>query len=1109
MLRKIYSNSKSFALTAMLIMAMMIAFLPDGNAQFYNGSQLTFGKNRVQYKNFIWNYYRFSDFDTYFYLNGAPLAQHCAKYAREQLRNMESMMQNNLDGKIQFVIFNTLTDLKESNLGLLSDENYNIGGITHILGRKVMIYFDGDYANFDKQIRAGIAKVLLDQLMYGVSVGTQVKNNALSNYPEWYVNGLISYLSEEWSTTLDNFVKDALLTKKLKRLNTLKETDAVYAGHSLWKYIADKYGKNVIPAIIYSSRMSKKVQGGFTNELGLKLKQLEKDWIADLTTRYKNDDAGRADVPKNILIAHPKIHRQYERLKLSPDGTKAAYVTNESGKAIIWIYDNAKKKAKRLYSIGHRLDEKVDDTYPLLAWHPSGKVLAVVVERNGFINIDFYTVGKKQIVHKIVYNLDKVLDFNYSSDGLSFVMSGILRGWSDIFVYNIASSSYEQITDDPYNDLTPRFINNSTQIVFSSNRPVDTLAAPKTKYDDIDFNPTNDLFVYNYATRSNKLIRLTNTPLANESDPVEWSSGHVGFLSDESGIRNNYIAGFDSTITAVDTISHFKYFTKLFPASNLKKGITDFDASVSSGKVAKIIFSEGRYRMSVEPMLDPKETEVEIPAPTTYMSTMQKLSPDLLSSSIDRRPKVHRRLTNVIEKEVPKVRDTIPGQSGKLRRDTTRYDFSRSAILTISSNDTLFKQKFPTVYSLVQLDTTHSTAPIQQRTYNVEYFVNELISQVDYSSLYASYQPFTGGGGPIYLNPGLNALMMVGATDLLEDFRISGGVKISPDLINNEYLLSFSNLKHRFDKELVFHRNSLDATDNNGYPIRHRIHDASFIGTWPFSNVLAIKGTVTISNDRTVTLASDQTSLLQKDINKTWGSLKGELTYDNTREIEVNIPQGTRFKIFGEYYNQLNQQGTMFDVGFDARHYLRIDRCFIWANRFAGATSFGQDKLIYYMGGVDNWIGAKFNQAIPIDYSQNYAYQTLATPMRGFDQNIRNGNSFLVYNTELRLPIVKYLLNRPTRIGFIDNFQVIGFGDVGTAWSGPNPFLNNVLFTRYVNQSPIGVIVKEQRNPIVEGMGFGLRTRLLGYFIRADWAWGIEEGVVQPRKFYVSLSLDF
>ncbi|MDP4289999.1 MAG: hypothetical protein Q8908_02870, partial [Bacteroidota bacterium] len=501
--------------------------------------------------------------------------------------------------------------------------------------------------------------------------------------------------------------------------------------------------------------------------------------------------------------------------------------------------------------------------------------------------------------------------------------------------------------------------------------------------------------------------------------------------------------------------------------------------------------------------------EVENPAPTAYMSTLQKMPPDLLKSSLVYRQKPHRRLTNIMEKEVVRAKDTLSTQNEKVSRDTTHYNFNRSAILAISKKDTLFKLKFPASYALVQLDTLHPSAPIQQRTYNVEYFINELISQLDYSNLYESYQPFTGGGGPIYLNPGVNGVLMVGGTDLLEDYRISGGVRINPDLVNNEYLLSFANLKHRFDKELVFHRSSLEETDINGYTLRHRIHEASFIGTWPFSNVFAAKGTFSLRNDRAITLAVDEPSLLQKDVTKTWGSLKAELVYDNTREIEVNILQGTRFKAFSEYYYQLNQYGSMASVGLDFRHYLRIDRCFIWANRFAGATSFGHDKIIYYMGGVDNWIGATFNKNIPIDYSQNYAYQTLATNMRGFDQNIRNGNSFMVINSELRLPVFKYFLNRPTRIGIIDNFQVVGFGDIGTAWSGANPFLNNILFTRYVNQSPIGVIVREQRNPIVEGMGFGLRSRLLGYFIRADWAWGIEEGVVQPRKFYLSLSLDF
>ena len=33
-------------------------FLPFAHAQFYNGSQLSFGKSRVQHQNFNWQYLR-------------------------------------------------------------------------------------------------------------------------------------------------------------------------------------------------------------------------------------------------------------------------------------------------------------------------------------------------------------------------------------------------------------------------------------------------------------------------------------------------------------------------------------------------------------------------------------------------------------------------------------------------------------------------------------------------------------------------------------------------------------------------------------------------------------------------------------------------------------------------------------------------------------------------------------------------------------------------------------------------------------------------------------------------------------------------------------------
>ena len=53
------------------------------------------------------------------------------------------------------------------------------------------------------------------------------------------------------------------------------------------------------------------------------------------------------------------------------------------------------------------------------------------------------------------------------------------------------------------------------------------------------------------------------------------------------------------------------------------------------------------------------------------------------------------------------------------------------------------------------------------------------------------------------------------------------------------------------------------------------------------------------------------------------------------------------------------------------------------------------------------------------------------------------------------------------------------------------------------------IIIDKKRDPVVWGYGFGLRSRLLGYFVRADWAWGIENNMVMPNVFYLSLSLDF
>lgn len=99
----------------------------------------------------------------------------------------------------------------------------------------------------------------------------------------------------------------------------------------------------------------------------------------------------------------------------------------------------------------------------------------------------------------------------------------------------------------------------------------------------------------------------------------------------------------------------------------------------------------------------------------------------------------------------------------------------------------------------------------------------------------------------------------------------------------------------------------------------------------------------------------------------------------------------------------------MYNIGYDVRHYFILHKNILWANRISGASSFGQRKIAYYLGGVDSWINPKFDNTIPVDQNNNYAFQAIATNMRGFPINTRNGNSFMVINSELRVPLFSYL----------------------------------------------------------------------------------------------------
>ncbi|GAB4280146.1 MAG: hypothetical protein Kow0068_04310 [Marinilabiliales bacterium] len=1061
---------------------------------------MTFGKNRVQYGDYVWQFYRFKKFDVYFHEGGNELAQYTAKYAQKTLEKYEQFFEYSLDKRIIILVFNNLSDFRQSNIGLTTeDDQYNIGGTTKIIDNKVFIYFEGDHNKFDKQISAAIAEVLINEYLIGNDLKSRVANSTLIALPEWYINGLISYLSNEWDYEIDNIVKDGILSKRYQNFSKLTGEDAVYAGHSIWNYIAKRYGKKVIPNILYLTRVTKNTDSGFLYVLGTSLKYLSYDWLNYYDQMYYKQESLREQPDENNRVIKTKPQLKYGQIKISPDGNYLAYTTNKLGRYKIWIKDLNTGKKKKIIRREHQLDQITDYSYPVLGWHPSGTILAWFTEEKGSVYLYFYDLQTSKKEKREIVHFSKVLSFDYSDDGFKMIVSAVTNGQSDLYFYNIPANSATKVSFDLADDLAPILTNKSTSIAFSSNRAKDTLVFDnKFPCNVLD---TRDIFEIDVNENQNTIKQITKTENITEDQVFKVSDNKYIFLSDKNGIFNRMIANYDSTISFVDTAIHYKFFTVVHPLSNYYRNIQEHNLNTKVNKYAELIYANNKDNIYIGEIDTTINNFKGIYKNTKYRNEVDKLYQEKLKE-INDSLNVKDSIAEILHKLDSLNNDTNVIDVNKYVFEIEKRNYYKAKSDTnIESNDSL-------PYPVFQLP--------KQRYYFTAFYTNYMVNQIDFNFLNETYQTYTGG--QVYFNPNLSLLFKIGTQDLMEDYRITGGFRIAGNFDSNEYLLSFENLKTRWDKQIIFHRMSF--INKSTYDIvKTNTHEVHYILKYPFNQVARFDLTTSFRHDREVYKSIESIQDLQKDnVVMAWLGLKTEYVFDNTRKLGVNIYNGIRYKVFAEGYYQVNaDHSNLFVVGADFRFYQKIHRNLIFASRIAGSNSFGNSLLIYYLGSVDNWINLstrveKFDKSVNVNQDKNWTYQTLATNMRGFTQNIRNGNSFALLNNEIRWPFVRYFANRPINSDFLNNLQFVGFFDVGSAWTGliPDKDKNAYNNTQYYSSNgPVEVIIDNDKSLFVYGFGGGLRSRILGYFVRADWAWGVDSGVLLPKIFYLSLSLDF
>jgi hypothetical protein len=287
---------------------------------------------------------------------------------------------------------------------------------------------------------------------------------------------------------------------------------------------------------------------------------------------------------------------------------------------------------------------------------------------------------------------------------------------------------------------------------------------------------------------------------------------------------------------------------------------------------------------------------------------------------------------------------------------------------------------------------------------------------------------------------------------------------------------------------------------------------------YPFDRVRSLRLSTGIRTDKVVVRGAlfDTLTLKTPDINKqTFAVTRLEYVHDDAIQKATNIWNGLRYKVYMDFDAQVSKPSAgnlkpgrfTYNVGFDGRYYYPIYRNFIWAGRAAGDFSFGSQKIVYYLGGVDGWMFPKYS-ANPRPQDPTYAFQSLAVNMRAFPQNVANGNNAVVINSEFRLPVFATLFNKPINNAFLRNFQLIQFVDLGSAWNGNYNKMSRPEVVYGDGQAQV-LIKAGGIGPFVGGYGFGARSTLLGYFLRLDAGWEMNVFFKGKPYLHFAMGVDF
>lgn len=1057
---------------------LAVVWLPTGSL---SGQGVEPQKQILPASELQWKFVQSAHFRVHYYTLDAALGELTIKLAEEALHDLAKQLDYRPRGHYALHLFLSPDDLIHSNQ--FPEDEFKEPGVTPLKSNSSYVIYPGSTPELRKKVTAAVARLLLEEFYFAGSISSSIQRSVLLHVPEWYLEGFSAYLGEGWD--FEDEVRIAGLHGEDLMQYAIEGTDAINrtVRKSLWYYVAQEYGDDKLAEIFYMTRVTRSVEVAFVKVWGIQLKTLTERWREFTNKRIAENHQYRDELDKKTTKLELNPKDRLMGFALNPQMPVAAVYLIRDGLQRIALADLITGEITETgMEGGFKTDQYLSFEQEIpMAWSDNGQYLLSVIYKDNLEQVAYYDRATGNFNFQTVRpQLERVLSLGFSHDGTEAICSGLAGGNINIYTFKPGTTRFRAVTQTTYDHLYPVFSQDDRSILFASNQ-AEVAEGEEEKEANSYRRARNHLDLYRIE-RDNPEgapVRITDTPEDNETWAQPVSSFEVMFITDETGIPNLKKQNIFTGQSAI--------------MSNLTRGMLGVNMNDSLVLMATSLKGQPALHYAT-----PEAFMREFP--TLPETRLKYLKHKYFEKAEETRRRVEeekaRILQEIKEEAIRQAKEDSTEAEEAEETNTPRfYVFDEGTEKPAKvTKKKLFKTRKLTRFSERELIPDFDTLAIKRPAR----------SKTEWSS---DYVETTFGFDPIwrlYMDLGL------GFTDIKKNHRMDLEFRPYWNLRTSDMKASYQYLKPKTDLGVSVEKNSRFLNDEN-FLLRYNSYTLDLSANYPLSRFSGVRVNTDHSFIRRWDLdPTDEQDLDESDIVSRAGAF---YTYNRTRTSQGYTRSGFRFDGgVSTAWSHKNGNLSFTTAQFDARNYLPVKSNIVFATRLSGAMSLGNRAQQYYMGGTPDWLFGGFQnpQELPLDQEISaYRYMEYVTPVRGFLFNGRNGTKYVVANAELRIPISRSI-SSSLNSNPLYNVEIIPFYDIGTIWRTGNPLSQkNPINTLTIDQYPLLIDVQTLKSPFIMGFGTGVRTMLMGYNVRFDMAWGVEDNTVLKPKLHLSLGKNF